>query len=151
MDKIFTIKDKILLYLEKKGIKKEDFFAKTGIASSNFKGAGMKSELGGDKIVKILTIYRDLSPDWLLIDIGEMLKTNCTESQSASSAPTTQVPDSNGKDTNNIFATQENPYIIDKLFQQLAERDDEIKALHRQIGELHYQLYGNQQDSAVGA
>ena len=111
----------------------------------------MKSELGGDKIVKILTIYRDLSPDWLLIDIGEMLKTNRTESQSALLVSTTQVPDSNGKDTNNILPTQENPYIIDKLFQQLAERDDEIKALHRQIGELHYQLYGNQQDSAVGA
>lgn len=54
---------------------KEIFFHKTGISSSNFKGKGAKSELGGDKIVKILTIYDKINPDWLITGNGPMLKT----------------------------------------------------------------------------
>jgi hypothetical protein len=69
-----TLKDKILFFLEREGIKKTDFFDKTGIAASNFKGVGLSSELGGDKLVKILSIYPRLSPDWLLIGKGPMLR-----------------------------------------------------------------------------
>jgi len=52
MDKNLTIKDRILYFLENQGIKKTDFYEKTDISASNFKGAGLNSELGGDKIVK---------------------------------------------------------------------------------------------------
>ncbi len=72
MEKILTIKDKILTYLGEKGIKRADFFEATGIQSSNFKGKNMSSQPGGDMIVKILSVYPDLSADWLLRDKGEM-------------------------------------------------------------------------------
>lgn len=36
----------------------------------------MESELGGDKIAKILSLYVDISPEWLLSGIGSMLKTD---------------------------------------------------------------------------
>jgi len=75
MDKILTIKDRILHFIEYQGVKKSEFFERTEIAASNFKGAGLNSELGGDKIVKILTIYPSLSSDWLLTGHGPMLKT----------------------------------------------------------------------------
>lgn len=80
MDKKFTIKEKIFAFLAEKGIKKTDFFESTGIQSANFKGKNMQSQLGGDMIVKILTTYPELSPEWLLTDRGEMLKTNGTSS-----------------------------------------------------------------------
>lgn len=72
MEKILTIKDKILAFLSEKGIKRADFFEATGIQSSNFKGKNMSSQPGGDMIVKILSVYPDLSADWLLRNKGEM-------------------------------------------------------------------------------
>ncbi len=72
MEKILTIKDKILTFLQKKGIKKTDFFEEMGIQPSNFKGKNMQSQPGGDMLVKILSLYPDLSADWLLRDKGEM-------------------------------------------------------------------------------
>lgn len=76
MDKIFSpIKGRIILFIENQGVTKESFFDKTGLSASNFKGAGAKSELGGDKIVKILTEYPILNPDWLLKGEGNMLRT----------------------------------------------------------------------------
>lgn len=69
-----TIKERILQYVEYKGIKKTDFFTEMGFAPSNFKGAAKNSELGSDKIARILTSYPDLSAEWLLLGTGEMIK-----------------------------------------------------------------------------
>ncbi|MDD4406179.1 MAG: S24 family peptidase [Parabacteroides sp.] len=76
MDKIFSpIKERVFIYVENKMISKDSFYSSTGISASNFKGKGAKSELGGDKIAKILTLYDDINPDWLLTGRGSMLKT----------------------------------------------------------------------------
>ncbi len=74
-----TIKEKILTFLDSRGIKKADFFESIGVAPSNFKGTAKYSELGGDKIVKILTAFPELSAEWLLRGEGPMLrdKKNC--------------------------------------------------------------------------
>lgn len=80
MDKNLTIKDRILYFIENQGIKKTEFFEKTEISASNFKGAGLNSELGGDKIVKILTAYSLLSSEWLLTGEGQMLKPTASPS-----------------------------------------------------------------------
>lgn len=79
MDKISTIKERILQYLEFKGITKEDFYKKTMISASNFKGPGLKSEIGGDKMVKILSIYDDINTEWLILGKGNILKTKNKE------------------------------------------------------------------------
>jgi len=68
------IKERIVFYLENQGVKKSIFFKKTGISASNFKGLGAKSELGGDKIVKIITVFENINPAWLLTGEGNMLK-----------------------------------------------------------------------------
>lgn len=57
-------------YIDNLDITKEKFFKDTELSASNFKGKGAKSELGGDKIVKILTVYPNLSPKWLLTGEG---------------------------------------------------------------------------------
>lgn len=69
-----TIKDRILSFLKEKGIKMADFCDMTGISKSNFKGIAMESDLGGDKIVKILTCFPSLSADWLILGDGQMEK-----------------------------------------------------------------------------
>ena len=70
-----TIKEKILVYLETTGRTKTDFYKSIGAASSNFKGSAKFSALSSDKLAEILTLYPDLSPDWLLNGVGEMLRT----------------------------------------------------------------------------
>lgn len=74
MDKNLTIKDRILSFIEEKGIKKSDFYEASGIQSSNFKGRNLHSQPGGEMLVKVLTLYPELSADWLLTGEGEMLK-----------------------------------------------------------------------------
>ena len=75
MDKILSpIKERVLKYVEYKGIAKETFFSELGISYSNFKGKGAKSELGSDKVVQILTNYSEINPEWLLMGSGSMLK-----------------------------------------------------------------------------
>ena len=79
MDKISTIKERILTFLECNGIKKADFYQATGVADSNFKGKNLYSQPGGDVLVKILTSYPNISAEWLLTGEGDMLKSKHTE------------------------------------------------------------------------
>ena len=88
MDKNLTIKERILTYIEEKGITKSNFFSDTGIASSNFKGKNLTSQLGGDAIVKILTTYPDVNPNWLMLGKGSML---LTDTSVPSEAPATKA------------------------------------------------------------
>ena len=69
-----TIKDRILTFARDNGLKMADFCKMTGISLSNFKGVAMKSDLGGDKIVKILTCFPSLSAEWLVMGVGKMAK-----------------------------------------------------------------------------
>ena len=73
------IKRRIFEYLKIKGISKTSFYEASGIAASNFKGAGATSELGGDKIAKVLTLYEDLNADWLLTGRGNIFATKTPE------------------------------------------------------------------------
>ena len=74
MENLAEIKQRILFYLKNQRIKKEDFYNKIGANSSNFRGKSLKSELSGDTIAKISTIYPEINPDWLLTGKGEMLR-----------------------------------------------------------------------------
>lgn len=77
MDKILApIKGRILQYVEFKGFEKIKFFTSLGASASNFRGNGLKSEVGGDVIAKILAQDSDLSSEWLLLGNGDMLKSS---------------------------------------------------------------------------
>lgn len=73
MENLAKIKQRVILYLENQGIKKEDFYKKIASNGGNFRGKSLKSELSGEKIAEILANYPDISADWLLTGKGEML------------------------------------------------------------------------------
>lgn len=129
-----TIKEKILTYLDVRGIKRSDFFDAIGIAPSNFKGNAKQSELGGDKIAKILTLYTDLSAEWLMTGKGDMLKTKQTSELFIPSKDTS----SSNKDRNNKVVEQENTTEI--LLSIIREKDNTIQEQAEEIGRLREQV-----------
>lgn len=68
------IKERILKYLEINKITKQKFCEMAGISYGNITGKAVESEFGGEQITEILRIFPDLSPDWLLLGKGEMLR-----------------------------------------------------------------------------
>lgn len=71
------IKVRLLQFIESQNIPKTKFFELSTVSPSNFSGKGAESALSTDKIVQILTTFSDLSPDWLLLGKGEMLREKC--------------------------------------------------------------------------
>lgn len=69
-----TIKERILHIAEQKGHQKIAFFNALGLSYANFKGPQMLSALSSDSLVTILQHYPDISPAWLLMGEGEMLR-----------------------------------------------------------------------------
>ena len=84
MEEISPIKERILQYIKNKTIAKSDFCKETGISYANIKGKGLKSEIGGSKIGKILSIYTDINPEWLLTGKGSMLREQIEQTESSS-------------------------------------------------------------------
>lgn len=72
-----TDKEKILYFLEEKGISKSQFYKKTGF-SAGFLDSG--SSLGVDKLKVIVDNYPDFNPQWLLTyDDDETIKNEIQE------------------------------------------------------------------------
>ncbi|MEA1848761.1 MULTISPECIES: hypothetical protein [Chryseobacterium] len=127
MDKIQTTKERILIFLEANNIKKETFYRESGISASNFKGAGLKSDLGVDKLARILRVYPDLNDNlvWLITGEGELL----TEA------------DKNKKDHRNddLYTNEINDKIGDllaNLFAQYNTQDKTLMFLQSQISKI---------------
>ena len=111
-----TIKEKILSYLETTGKVKTEFYKAIGASPSNFKGAGKNSALSSDKIAVILKLYPDLSPDWLLNGVGDMLRT--------------------ANNTNITTDLHQPPTLEDKLLTIINNRETTIRLQAEEIGQL---------------
>lgn len=72
--KISPIKGRALKYAKEKGIPKTVFCSSISVSYENFKGKSLCSELGGEAIGRILSVYSDVNAEWLLTGEGEMLK-----------------------------------------------------------------------------
>ena len=107
------IKERILKFIDYKGISKSKFSKITGIHPANFKGKGLKSEIGGDKLNKILSHFPEINPEWLLTGEGEMLRSGADE------RPASMVPAPEGKgipfvDTTAIAGFGNHAFAIDQ-------------------------------------
>ncbi|MEO8255545.1 MAG: hypothetical protein ABI554_14280 [Flavobacterium sp.] len=67
MDLNQTIKERILIFLDLKGIPRESFYHETGFSASPFKGSGLKSDLGVEKLARILSVYPELNDHLFLM------------------------------------------------------------------------------------
>lgn len=104
MDKFSPIKGRILQYLEYKGIAKTEFCAKTNISYANMKGKSLFSEIGGSQLYEILSIYKDLSPDWLIMGIGDMLRSKSPNGNIEITEYKTRLCDSKRTDTVPLYS-----------------------------------------------
>ena len=143
MDKIIEknpkIKQRILQFIDVKGITKTDFCKRTGISYGNIKGNANKSELGGEQISIILEVFPEISPEWLLLGNGEMLRNaalNLGHGQ--------QIVTQNNNGTINADNRQfysDSPDVlraqIEVLDERIKEKDAQIKEKDAQIKELH--------------
>ena len=153
---IAPIKDRILKFINLKGIKKVDFFKKTNISASLFKSDGLKSELGGDKIAIILSLYPDLNSNWLLTGNGNMILTvqsdrpvdrpvdrpiNENVHLNDETGATTEVfPADGGNGCKNCKKLEGQVFFLQNTIKAknlaIAEKEDKIDSLNRQIGRL---------------
>lgn len=69
------ILDRIKLYIDTKGISIAAFEKSVGMSNASFsKSLKNNGAIGTDKLENILSIYSDISPEWLLTGQGNMLK-----------------------------------------------------------------------------
>ena len=115
MDKV---KERLLQFAKIQKLVMMDFYKKITVASSNFSGKGGDSALSTDKIIHILTIYPELSADWLLLEKGEMLRKNNAKNMTVSDSPQATV-------SNGDMAIQ----APTELLQLLTSQQDTIKIL----------------------
>lgn len=138
MEDILTIKERILSFLESQGIKKVDFFEATGIQSSNFKGKNMSSQPGGDMIVRVLTIYPNLSAEWLLRGEGDMLKSPAIKDKP-------KIIKTDTKKDNDLPSS-----ILDKFLTTIQGQAEEIGELKARIKDLEQRLGKTAGDANIG-
>lgn len=69
-------KYRILHYIDSKGISKSSFYEETGIKRGLLDKDKMDSTVTDVFIAKILAVYNDINPDWLLTGRGNMLLSN---------------------------------------------------------------------------
>ncbi len=71
MKNVSKIKERILKYIDYKGINKRKFYQLTGISNGTLDKTSGLSEFG---IEKFVSTFSDINPEWLLTGKGEMLK-----------------------------------------------------------------------------
>lgn len=138
MDKILEenskIKGRLLQFLDNKKITKQKFCTKTGISYSNIKGKAQKSELGGIQIVKILEVFPEINPEWLLLGKGEMLRNGGVSGDNNVVGNTHCGSINTGTITSD--SVQELIKQLDVKDSQLKEKDAQIKEKDAQIARL---------------
>ena len=112
MNKFTTIKERIIEVLDLKGVSKNKFYQESGITYGIL---SQKNELKCDSLVKFLTIFPDVNPEYILLGKGSILR----ESD--------KILSENG----------ENFAVSEKIFREILE---ENKKLNREIGRLEAEV-----------
>jgi hypothetical protein len=87
-----NVKERVLLIAETKGISKTEFFKEVQLSYANFKGGQKNTALSSDAMVAILSKHPDISPAWLLMGEGTMMRKderNVVSAPPAETAPAT--------------------------------------------------------------
>ena len=120
MKNFSTKKDRILQFIEYKGISKNKFYNETGISNGIL---DKKSGLSMDTIEKFYSTYPEINPEWLLTGKSEMLKSGNTNTETSKEESVKGIPLVNataiGGYGNNVFSFEERDvkdyYVIPKF------------------------------------
>ncbi len=126
---ISPIKQRILYFAGTLGISKRDFYTKIGVSRGTLES---KTGITEDVITKFFATYPEVNVEWLMLGMGEMLKTKRTSKTQPDSNP------SNIEDKVNEISPKiqsSNP-MIDRLFDLLTAKDKEIGDLREETGRL---------------
>ena len=99
MKNFSTQKDRILQFIEYKGISKNKFYNETGISNGIL---DKKSGLSMDTVEKFYSTYPEINPEWLLTGQGEMLKEPTPEDKQSKLQKLKEIADTSTKKNNLI-------------------------------------------------
>ncbi|OXA83783.1 hypothetical protein B0A56_00635, partial [Flavobacterium columnare NBRC 100251 = ATCC 23463] len=126
MREISFLKENIMQYLEIKGISKYEFYQKTGVSNGIL---SQKNGMSEDNLLKFLSYYSDVNPEWLLTAKGEMLKTNIT---------TEAVQENSGIDYKELAEARKET--IESLKETLESKNEQIQYLKEENTRLKQEL-----------
>ena len=132
------IKARILQFIDNQKIAKEKFCTQVGIDSSNLRGITLESDPNARIIAKILTEFPELSPDWLLIGKGEMLRSEQKYDTPAeiASLEAKVMKNEKGRQCRELTECE----------RKLREREEYIICLHEKISKMQQELIERQQE-----
>lgn len=132
------ILERLKEYIDYRGISVAAFERSIGMANASFgKSLKNKGAIGTDKLEKILSIYPEISPVWLMTGEGDMLKTKRTPENLQAQEST----NSDYKDSKNQTLGQDiPPLILDRLLNTIAEKDAIIREQAEELGRLREQI-----------
>ena len=109
---------RLIQFVTHKGISKNAFYVATGLSVGYL---NREREIGHKKISSICTTYPEISPDWLLMGRGSMLRDG---------KPLPPAADDSKSDASDLRAT------LDTLREQLTVKDEQSKVKYEQINKL---------------
>lgn len=118
------LKEKILQFIERKGVNKARFYIETGISNGVL---SQKNGLSEDNLMRFLNCYKDINPNWLLMGIGEM--TN-SDNLKVVSEPHTIYRD----------VSKEELFEFESYRKQLTEERERLTLVHKENGVLEFKL-----------
>lgn len=130
-------KERILQYLESKGIGKPQFYTDLGIKRGLLDSDKMNSTVTDVVIAKILVRYSDVSPLWLLTGEGPMLRTDGPSTNSV--IPATDALAASGNPNVSILYNMYKDEKAEKEKIRL-EKESEIKELNAKIFQMSEEI-----------
>lgn len=129
------IKERIIQFIDLKGVKKEHFYNKIGMTSANFRGKAKETPINSTAIENILSEFPDLNLDWLITGKGEMTKMS---TQIVKNEGTTNNQNNiNAPVEGNITISQNEMYNIIEIQREL---NNIIKTSQEQLSESQKQV-----------
>lgn len=120
-----TIKDRILMIIEEKGMTQYRFELLCGLSSGYIKSIG--EDVGSTKLAKIMSKFPDISPEWLILGEGSMFRSESSEATEES----TNHPEIDNSN-NNVVLNNSKKYDFDA--------EDEIRQLRYEVERLKERL-----------
>ncbi len=126
------IKQKILQFIEYKGITKYKFYLDTGVTRGIL---DQNNGISEENLAKILAYFPEISPDWLLTGRGEMLRDGVASVASGQNeSGTQQIIQGNNNSHNSV--TVDNPQTLTELHKIIEDKDNTIRLQAEAIANL---------------